>query len=65
MKTLTLTYPHFKRVGDNVLDDAYRVEQVVGSVDYKPGELLEREVVKDLCELGIFKVVMNRNNEKK
>ena len=65
MKTLTLSFPHFKRDGSNIVDDAYRVEQVVGSVDYKPGELLEKVQVKDLCELGVFKVIMNRNNEKR
>jgi hypothetical protein len=64
-----LSFPHFKRIpvgnAETVVDDAYRVEQVVGSVDYKPGELLERAQVKDLCELGVFKVIMNRNNEKR
>jgi hypothetical protein len=64
MRTLTLSFPHFKRDGTDVVEDAYRVEQVVGSTDYKPGELLERAQVKDLCELGVFKVIMNRNNER-
>lgn len=60
MRTLTLSFPHVSRESST----AYRVEQVVGSVVYKPGTLLEEKEVADLCELGTFKVIMNRNNEK-
>lgn len=59
MKTLTLTYPHLsnKHAGSD-----YQVAQVEQSVDFKPGQMLEELVVKDLCEMtGIWKVVIKRN----
>lgn len=56
MKTITLTYPHVTAHSS----EAYRVVQIVGSTDYTPGQVLEKAEVKDLCDLGIFKVIMNR-----
>jgi hypothetical protein len=62
MRVLTLTYPHLssKHAGSD-----YRVQQVEQSVEYKPGQMLEEAVVKDLCEMtGMWKVVIKRNVEK-
>jgi hypothetical protein len=43
---LRLSYPHFDREGEG---NFYRVEAVVGSVEFGPGDFLDRETVLGLC----------------
>lgn len=63
MKTITLTYPHLS--GKHAGSD-YCVVQVEQDTTYKPGQMLDEAVVKDLCDLsGIWKVVIKRNVEKR
>ena len=54
-KTLTLEYvkPPFKDYEDPGL---YKVLAVTNSIQYNPGELLEKKVVKDLCRGRTFSV---------
>jgi hypothetical protein len=62
MRTLTLSYPHLsaKHAGYD-----YLVMQVEQSTDYKPGELLDEETVKGLCESrGTWKVVVKVNHSR-
>ncbi len=60
-RAITLSYPHITRDSD----DAYRVEQVEGTVDFVPGEFLAKVRVRDICELGMIKVTMKRNTDKR
>lgn len=59
-KTLTLSHGHYNpkaTMGDmNAL--LYRVERVTDSVDYKPGDMLTKEAVKELCDKAAWKVTI-------
>jgi len=66
---LKLSFPHYNEQVDlaerhdrkNLL---YRVEEVVGSVQYVPGDKLTRDEVSDLCEMtGRFKIIVLKRKD--
>lgn len=58
--TLTLTYPHQGRE-DN---ERFRVESIVGSTDYVPGNLYTKKEVDEIIQRPSFTVVIKRNTDK-
>jgi hypothetical protein len=60
-KQMILTFPHITRDSS----EGYRIEQAINSVDYNPGDFLTKEQVRDICDLGLFRVVINRKLERK
>lgn len=57
--TIRLSFPHKNRASGKDEDRLYKVEQAIGTIDYVPGQLLQREAVKRICELGGLKVVVS------
>jgi hypothetical protein len=62
MKTATIkvSHPHIRRIGNTnkVNENAYRVEQVTDSVEFAPGQLLDKEEVKELCSSSKWRVTI-------
>jgi hypothetical protein len=57
MKTkLRLSYPHLDP--DDGEGKFYRIEAVVGSVEFEPGGFLSRETVLDLCPRSDLKITV-------
>jgi hypothetical protein len=65
-KIPTITLSHYQQVRHSpsaaTLVDLYRVAKVTDSVDYTPGDILEKPAVKDLCENSSFKVTIFSDN---
>ncbi len=56
-KTITLTGPHHNHPDDySIL--RWRVERVTDSIEYHPGDLLEKKAVGDLCAASDWKVTI-------
>jgi hypothetical protein len=67
MITLKLSYPHYSNEIDDIGERnkhenlLYKVEQVIGTVAFAPGDLLDRKAVKELCEMTKkFKIVVDK-----
>jgi hypothetical protein len=56
---LRLSYPHddVDGIGDGE-GKFYRVETAVGSVEFGPGDMLDRETVLDLCARTDLRIVV-------
>lgn len=58
MKTKTLKVSHPHSDPNSVVNKRYRVEHVTNSVDYSPGQFLERDTVERLCESKNWQVTI-------
>jgi hypothetical protein len=57
MKDPTITLSYRVSMEDK---EYWTVEKITDSVAYHPGQSLDKKTVKDLCEIGIWKVTIVR-----
>jgi hypothetical protein len=64
MKTLILTFPHLLAMPDRTCEEHYRVMSVEQDVSFRPGEMLTKEKVADLCDMtGMWRVIIRESKQ--
>jgi len=56
--TVRLSFPHVNPSSTKDGDRLFRVEQTIGTIDYVPGQILDRAVVKRMLNLSDLRVVV-------
>jgi hypothetical protein len=67
LKQLKLRYPAYDPAMTNIIERSlpknigYVIEQVIGDVNYKPGQFLSQQHVRELCRSSKWKIIMEKS----